>query len=60
MTRLVGEPFTDYDPALIPKRNNWLKPHEFEEAGELKTSSAVEAACRQPPVSELEHHHAER
>ena len=44
---------------LIPKRNNWLKPHEFEEAGELKTSSAVEAVCRQP-VSELEHHHAER
>jgi hypothetical protein len=59
MTRLVGEPFTDYDPALIPKRNNWLKPHEFEEAGELKAPPAVEAACHQP-VSELEHHHAER
>jgi hypothetical protein len=59
MTRLVGEPFTDYDPALIPKRNNWLKPHEFEEAGELKSPPAVEAACHQP-VSELEHHHAER
>ena len=59
MTRLVGEPFTDYDPALIPKRNNWLKPHEFEEAGELKAPPAVETACHQP-VSELEHHHAER
>jgi hypothetical protein len=59
MTRLVGEPFTDYDPALIPKRNNWLKPHEFEEAGEVRTPPAVEAACH-PPMSELEHHHAER
>ena len=59
MTRLVGEPFTDYDTALIPKRNNWLKPHEFEEAGELKAPPAVEAACHQP-VSELELHHAER
>jgi hypothetical protein len=56
---LVGEPFTDYDPALIPKRNNWLKPHEFEEAGELKASPAVEAACHQP-VSELEDHYTER
>jgi hypothetical protein len=48
MTRLVGEPYTDYDAAhLIPQRNNWLKPNEFAEAGEFAPPPASEAACHQ-------------
>ena len=47
MAQMTGEPFTDYDPGLIPKRNNWIKPHEFTEAGELSAPPAVEAPCHQ-------------
>jgi hypothetical protein len=47
MAQMTGEPFTDYDPGLIPRRNNWIKPHEFTEAGELSAPPAVEAPCHQ-------------
>jgi hypothetical protein len=47
MTRIIGEPYTDYDAHLIPNRNNWIKPNEFAEAGELTPPPALEAAYHQ-------------
>ena len=47
MTRLVGEPYTNYDAHLIPQRNNWIKPHEFAEAGESIPPAALEAVYYQ-------------
>jgi hypothetical protein len=41
LTRLVGEPFIDFDPRLIPNQNNWIKPNDFEEAGEVVTQPAA-------------------
>ena len=32
MVRLVGEPIVDYDPRLIPNRNNWIAPQDFAES----------------------------
>ncbi len=32
MVRLVGEPIVDYDPGLIPNRNNWIAPEAFAES----------------------------
>ncbi len=34
MVRLVGEPIKDYDPKLIPNRNNWIAPEAFAESAQ--------------------------
>jgi len=61
LTRLEGETFTDFDPGLIPKRNNWINPHEFEESGRCQSPRPGPSRrfCYQQP-SELENHNVER
>jgi hypothetical protein len=52
MCLLTGEPFTDYDPGLIPSRNNWVSPDELQEAVAITTI----ATAPTQHVSDLESH----
>ena len=54
MCLVVGEPFRDYDPGLIPSRNNWVSPDELSEAGAI--ASIVPAQTQHIP--DLESHNA--